>query len=470
MTRRRGSRPCGRRGSRCRGAPSAEYGVDRVGACPTSRSSTPPSNASWEACWRSRSPSPRAIRSPQLPSHGVQPVEQPRTGHGLRRAGGRAGGARPQGPRPGPDRLGRHRPPDPEVPPDPGRAPRAPAGRARAAHRAAPARRAAGGCAQDPDRAALRVHRSPAGRGDPGPDGGAARAPGARAAPSARAARQPLDPPAGGGSRRSVPRRSRNRSRCRRQPFATSRCGRRTPRSRAPTPTTWPTSSTTCRSSPGCCGRVVDLAGDHPVVEVGCGPGHVTDFLDAGRSQGHRHGPHPGDGGGGPASVPRRRLRRRRPAVADAPRGRRRLGRGPRVVLPVHLAPAELPDAVSALTRPLVPGGWLVLALHAGTGTRVLDSWFDVEVDVTFVLHDPARLRSVAEAAGLVDLEWYHRGPITVPRGVHRAVLPAGPEAGLTRRCPSRSRTRRRCSRCGASACRWPPWSRARWCPTCRRC
>ena len=25
--------------------------------------------------------------------------------------------------------------------------------------------------------------------------------------------------------------------------------------------------------------RVVELAGDHPVVEVGCGPGHVTDFL-----------------------------------------------------------------------------------------------------------------------------------------------------------------------------------------------
>ena len=54
----------------------------------------------------------------------------------------------------------------------------------------------------------------------------------------------------------------------------------------------------------------------------------------------------------------------------------------------------------------------LVCALHAGAGTLDPDSWFDVEIDVTFVLHDPAQLRSVVDAAGLVDLEWYHRGPM----------------------------------------------------------
>jgi len=160
-------------------------------------------------------------------------------------------------------------------------------------------------------------------------------------------------------------------------------------------------------------GRVVDLAGYHPVVEVGCGPGHVTDFLaQAGaRATGMDLTP---------AMV--EEARRRFPdgdyVVGDLRSLMRPAGdAGWGAVLAwyslCHLTPAELPDAVSALTRPLVPGGWLVLALHAGTGTRVLDSWFDVEVDVTFVLHDPARLRSVAEAAGLVDLEWYHRGPIT---------------------------------------------------------
>ena len=31
----------------------------------------------------------------------------------------------------------------------------------------------------------------------------------------------------------------------------------------------------------------------------------------------------------------------------------------------IHLAASELPDAVAALARPLAPGGWLVLAMHA---------------------------------------------------------------------------------------------------------
>src|SRR5690606_28258078 len=78
----------------------------------------------------------------------------------------------------------------------------------------------------------------------------------------------------------------------------------------------------------------------------------------------------------------------------------------------VHLAPAEVPDAVAALARPLRPGGLLVLAVHAGTGTRQPDSWFGIGIDVTFVLHDPARVRSAVAAAGLVDVEWYHRGPV----------------------------------------------------------
>ena len=98
----------------------------------------------------------------------------------------------------------------------------------------------------------LRVHRPAAGRGGAGPDGRAAGAAGARAAPPGRAARQPLDPPAGDGSggRRAG---TGPGAGARRRRSATSGCGRRTPRSRARTPTTWPTSSTTCRSSPGCC-------------------------------------------------------------------------------------------------------------------------------------------------------------------------------------------------------------------------
>ena len=79
----------------------------------------------------------------------------------------------------------------------------------------------------------------------------------------------------------------------------------------------------------------------------------------------------------------------------------------------IHLAGSELPEALGALTRPLVPGGWLVVALHAGSEVRHNACWFDVPVDLDFVLHDPGEVVGQVEAAGLTDLEWYHRGPIT---------------------------------------------------------
>jgi hypothetical protein len=77
----------------------------------------------------------------------------------------------------------------------------------------------------------------------------------------------------------------------------------------------------------------------------------------------------------------------------------------------IHLAASELPDTLAALVRPLAPGGRLVLALHAGDEVRHLDEWFGHEVDLDVVLHDPEPVVALVEAAGLVDVEWYLRGP-----------------------------------------------------------
>jgi SAM-dependent methyltransferase len=159
--------------------------------------------------------------------------------------------------------------------------------------------------------------------------------------------------------------------------------------------------------------RVLAHAGGRPVVEAGSGPGHVTAYLaDGGAdamgidlsaamvSEARRRFP-----GGGFEVGDLRRLTR--PATSS----------GWAAVLGwyslIHLAPSELPDAVSALVRPLAPGGWLVLGMHAGAEVRHLDDWFGHEVDVDVVLHDPGFVVEVIEAAGLVDVEWYLRGPIT---------------------------------------------------------
>jgi hypothetical protein len=41
-----------------------------------------------------------------------------------------------------------------------------------------------------------------------------------------------------------------------------------------------------------------------------------------------------------------------------------------------------------------------------------VDSWFDVDVDLDFVLHDPDQVRAAMSAAGLHIVEWYLRGPV----------------------------------------------------------
>jgi uncharacterized protein len=159
--------------------------------------------------------------------------------------------------------------------------------------------------------------------------------------------------------------------------------------------------------------RVLAHAAGQPVVEVGSGPGHVTAYLAEGGA----------DATGidlSPEMVAE--ARRRFPDGSYEVGDLRRLSRprtsfGWAAVLAwyslIHLAPSELRDAVAALVRPIAPGGWLVLGMHAGTDVRHRGDWWGQEVDLDFVLHDPPFVVDVVEAAGLVDVEWYVRGPRT---------------------------------------------------------
>jgi hypothetical protein len=158
--------------------------------------------------------------------------------------------------------------------------------------------------------------------------------------------------------------------------------------------------------------RVAAHADGGPVVEVGCGPGHVTAYLaEAGAdATGIDLSP-------GMIEEARRRFPDGTYEVGDL----RRLMRpttssGWAAVLGwyslIHLAASELPEAIASLARPLAPGGWLVLGMHAGAEVRHVDAWFEQQVDLDFVLHDPLFVAGLVEKAGLVDIEWYHRGPL----------------------------------------------------------
>jgi uncharacterized protein len=156
--------------------------------------------------------------------------------------------------------------------------------------------------------------------------------------------------------------------------------------------------------------RVVDPADDAPVIEVGTGPGHVAAFLAE---------------AGADATCLDIMLemvdqaRRRYPGVSYQVGDLRRLMRptthgGWGAVLAwyalIHLAASELPAAIASLARPLRANGWLVLALHAGAEVRTVTDWFGHEIDLDFVLHDPAEVVAVVEQTGLLDIQWYHRG------------------------------------------------------------
>jgi uncharacterized protein len=78
----------------------------------------------------------------------------------------------------------------------------------------------------------------------------------------------------------------------------------------------------------------------------------------------------------------------------------------------VHLSGSELPAAVAALARVLVPGGILALALHVGEEVRHVDELFGAPVDLEFVLHDASEVVDAVTAAGLVGVEWYLRSPL----------------------------------------------------------
>jgi uncharacterized protein YceH (UPF0502 family) len=136
-------------------------------------------------------------------------------------------------------------------------------------------------------------------------------------------------------------------------------------------------------------GRVVAHADGRPVIEVGAGPGHITAYLaDRGAdATGIDLSPDM-------VAEARRRFPQLRFEVGDL----RRLARPPAssgwaAVLAwyslIHLAASELPEAIAALTRPLDPGGWLVLALHAGDEVRHVDEFLGHQVNLDYVLHNP---------------------------------------------------------------------------------
>lgn len=150
-----------------------------------------------------------------------------------------------------------------------------------------------------------------------------------------------------------------------------------------------------------------------PVVEVGCGPGHVTAHLATRGAEARGLDLTPEM-----VEEARRRYPQGRYDVGDLRRLMRpEAAAGWGAVLAwyslIHLADSELPGALDALVRPLAPGGLLVLAMQAGDEVRRVTEWHGVEgLALDLVHRDPESVLALVAVAGLTDVEWYLRGPL----------------------------------------------------------
>lgn len=78
----------------------------------------------------------------------------------------------------------------------------------------------------------------------------------------------------------------------------------------------------------------------------------------------------------------------------------------------VHLAQSEVAPMIISMTKVLCRGGYLAIASHVGNEVRHPGELFGEPTELDFVLHDPEVIIDAAQAAGLVDVEWYLRGPL----------------------------------------------------------
>ena len=158
--------------------------------------------------------------------------------------------------------------------------------------------------------------------------------------------------------------------------------------------------------------RLVDLSDGGPLADAGCGPGQVAFHLAAAGADVTGF-----DLSSGMVAEARRRFPELAFEVADltalpAPAA----GAGWSAIAAwyslVHLAGSELRPAIGLLAAGLAPGGWLAVGVHVGDEVSHLTELWGEAIDVSFVLHDPDAVLDAFAAAGLVDVEWYRRGPL----------------------------------------------------------
>ena len=159
--------------------------------------------------------------------------------------------------------------------------------------------------------------------------------------------------------------------------------------------------------------RFVELVGEGRIVELGCGPGHVSAYL---------HGRGANVSGLDLSSEMVDQAKELFPEVEFRV--------GDMLALPlkdgsveavisfysiVHFDSEQTERAFAEMARVLAPGGQAGIAFHIGNDVIHRKEWFSERVDIDFRLHEPATVRRQLELAGLTIESIDERDPYPPP-------------------------------------------------------
>jgi SAM-dependent methyltransferase len=77
----------------------------------------------------------------------------------------------------------------------------------------------------------------------------------------------------------------------------------------------------------------------------------------------------------------------------------------------IHLSRGDLPRALAELHRVIAPGGRLLVSFHVGRETKHFDEWWGHPIDLDFHYFEAAEMVEWLDDAGFEELEVRERGP-----------------------------------------------------------
>ena len=157
------------------------------------------------------------------------------------------------------------------------------------------------------------------------------------------------------------------------------------------------------------------------VADVGCGPGHVTNYLHSAGLDAFGVDLSPGMVAVARLAYPGLRFEVGSMTALDLPDGS--LGGIVALYSIIHIPPDRLPDVFTEFRRVLAPGGYLLVAFQIGDESRCLTEWFGQPISLEGHRLRPEYVSGLLTDAGFAPRAQLVREPDSTDEKVPRAFL-----------------------------------------------